>query len=99
DPNYHTPYAFTASAGYEHLFENNWRLNVTYEHPQGVPQDRRYEDVPGVGLPTVPGTPSVSLFRTDNRSIYDGLAIQMQHSFSKRFELTANYVLSHATTW
>src|SRR5438067_10876247 len=23
----------------------------------------------------------------------------MQHSFAKRFELTANYVLSHATTW
>jgi hypothetical protein len=99
DPNYHTPYAFTSSAGYEHAFENNWRLNVTYEHQQGVHQYRRYEYVPGVGLPTVPGTPSVSLFRTDNRSIYNGLAIQMQHSFSRRFELTANYVLSHATTW
>jgi Carboxypeptidase regulatory-like domain/TonB dependent receptor len=99
DPNYHTPYAFTASAGYEHAFENNWRLNVTYEHQQGVHQYRRYEYVPGVGLPTVAGTPSVSLFRTDNRSIYNGLAIQMQHSFSRRFELTANYALSHATTW
>jgi hypothetical protein len=99
DPNYHTPYAFTASAGYEHAFENNWRLDVTYEHQQGVHQYRRYEYVPGVGLPTVPGTPSVSLFRTDNRSIYNGLAIQIQHSFSRRFELTANYVLSHATTW
>jgi Carboxypeptidase regulatory-like domain/TonB dependent receptor-like, beta-barrel len=99
DPNYHTPYAFTASAGYEHAFENNWRLNVTYEHQQGVHQYRRYEYVPGVGLPTVAGTPGVSLFRTDNRSIYNGLAIQVQHSFSRRFELTANYVLSHATTW
>jgi hypothetical protein len=99
DPNYHTPYAFTASAGYEHAFENNWRLNVTYEHQQGVHQYRRYEYVPGVGLPMVTGTPSVSLFRTDNRSIYNGLAIQVQHSFSRRFELTANYVLSHATTW
>jgi hypothetical protein len=99
DPNYHTPYAFTASAGYEHAFGDNWRLNVTYEHQQGVHQYRRYEYVPGVGLPTVAGTPSVSLFRTDNRSIYNGLAIQVQHSFSKRFELTANYVLSHATTW
>jgi hypothetical protein len=99
DPNYHTPYAFTASAGYEHAFENNWRLNMTYEHQQGVHQYRRYEYVPGFGLPTVTGTPSVSLFRTDNRSIYNGLAIQVQHSFSKRFELTANYVLSHATTW
>src|SRR5213082_255288 len=40
-----------------------------------------------------------SLFRSDNRSIYNGVAVQMQHSFAKRFELTANYVLSHATTW
>jgi hypothetical protein len=25
--------------------------------------------------------------------------VQLQHSFSHRFELTANYVLTHATTW
>jgi hypothetical protein len=41
----------------------------------------------------------MSLFRTDNRSIYNGLAIQVQHRFSDRFEVTANYVFSHATTW
>jgi outer membrane receptor protein involved in Fe transport len=87
DPNYHTPYALTASAAYEHAFRNDWRLSVTYEHQQGVHQYRRYE------------FPAFSLFRTDNRSIYNGLALQMQHSFSHRFELTANYVLSHATTW
>ena len=87
DANYHTPYAFTASAAYEHAFRNDWRLSVTYEHQQGVHQYRRYE------------FPAFSLFRTDNRSIYNGLALQMQHSFSHRFELTANYVLSHATTW
>jgi hypothetical protein len=39
------------------------------------------------------------LFRTDNRSIYNGLALQVQHRFSDRFEVTANYVLAHATTW
>jgi outer membrane receptor protein involved in Fe transport len=87
DPSYHTPYALTASAAYEHAFRNDWRLSVTYEHQQGVHQYRRYE------------FPAFSLFRTDNRSIYNGLALQMQHSFSHRFELTANYVLSHATTW
>ncbi len=87
DPNYHTPYALTASAGYEHAFRNDWRLSVTYEHQQGVHQYRRYE------------YPGFSLFRTDNRSIYNGLAVQLQHSFSHRFELTANYVLAHATTW
>jgi hypothetical protein len=87
DPNYHTPYALMASAAYEHAFRNTWRLSVSYEHQQGVHQYRRYE------------YPGFSLFRSDNRSIYNGLSVQMQHSFSHRFELTANYVLSHATTW
>ncbi len=97
DPSYHTPYALTASAGYEHAFANNWRLNISYEHQQGVHQYRRYEYTPGFGIPL--DAPAVALFRTDNRSIYNGLAIQVQHSFSHRFELTANYVLAHATTW
>jgi hypothetical protein len=97
DPNYHTPYALTASAGFEHAFHNNWRLNITYEHQQGVHQYRRYEYTPGFGIPV--DAPAVSLFRTDNRSIYNGLALQLQHRFSDRFEITANYVLSHATTW
>ena len=97
DPNYHTPYTLTASAGFEHAFAKNWRLNITYEHQQGVHQYRRYEYTPGIGIPVT--APAVSLFRSDNRSIYNGLAFQLQHSFSHRFELTANYVLSHATTW
>lgn len=97
DPNYHTPYALTASAGFEHAFKNNWRMNVTYERQQGVHQYRRYEYTPGFGIPI--DAPAVSLFRTDNRSIYNGLALQLQHRFTDRFEVTANYVLSHATTW
>ena len=87
DPNYHTPYALMASAAYEHAFRNDWRLSLSYEHQQGVHQYRRYE------------YPGFSLFRSDNRSIYNGLAVQVQHSFAHRFELTANYVLAHATTW
>jgi outer membrane receptor protein involved in Fe transport len=87
DPNYRTPYALMASAAYEHAFRNNWRLSLSYEHQQGVHQYRRYE------------YPGFSLFRSDNRSIYNGLAAQVQHSFAHRFELTANYVLAHATTW
>ena len=97
DPHYHTPYALTASAGYERAFASNWRLNISYEHQQGVHQYRRYEYTPGFVIPVA--APAVSLFRTDNRSIFNGLAIQLQHSFSDRFELTANYVLAHATTW
>ena len=87
DPNYHTPYALMASAAYEHELGNNWRLSLSCEHQQGVHQYRRYE------------YPDFSLFRSDNRSIYNGLAVQMQHSFAHRFEFTANYVLARATTW
>jgi Carboxypeptidase regulatory-like domain len=97
DPNYRTPYALTASTGFEHAFANKWRVNITYEHQQGVHQYRRYEYTPGFGIPA--DAPAVSLFRTDNRCIYNGLALQLQHRFSDRFEVTANYVLSHATTW
>lgn len=87
DSHYQTPYALAASAGYEHAFANDWRFSLSYEHQQGVHQYRRYE------------FPSFALFRSDNRSSYNGLAVQLQHSFAKRFEVTANYVLAHATTW
>jgi hypothetical protein len=97
DPRYHTPYALQASGGVEHDFGKNWRLGVTYEHQQGVHQYRRYEYVAGFTLPAE--SPNISLFRTDNRSGYNGLALQLQHRFSNRFELTANYVLASATTW
>ena len=97
DPHYHTPYALQASAGVEHDFGKNWRLGVTYEHQQGVHQYRRYEYVAGFTLPAK--SPNISLFRTDNRSSFNGLAVQLQHRFSNRFEVTANYVLASATTW
>jgi len=101
DPNYHTPYALQASVAFEHDFTRgwakNWRLSLTYEHQQGVHQYRRYEFISGFSLPA--DAPNVSLFRTDNRSSYNGLAVQLQHRFSNRFELTANYVLASATTW
>jgi len=97
DPRYHTPYAFQASAAYEHDFAKDWRLSLTYEHQEGDHQYRRYEYVAGFTLPV--DSPDISLFRTDNRSSYNGLAVQLQHRFSSRFELTANYVLARATTW
>jgi hypothetical protein len=97
DPHYHSPYALQASAAFEHDFAKNWRLSLTYEHQEGDHQYRRYEFVSGFSLPAA--SPNISLFRTDNRSSYNGLAVQLQHRFSNRFELTANYVLSHATTW
>src|SRR5215471_4462426 len=43
DPHYRTPYALQASAGFEHAITKTWRLNINYEHQQGVHQYRRYE--------------------------------------------------------
>ena len=97
DPRYKTPYALQASFGFEHQFEKGWRVNVSYEHQEGNHQYRAYDYVAGFTLPA--NAPNVSLFRSDNRSSYNGLALQVQHSFAHRFELTANYVLAHATTW
>ena len=97
DPNYHTPYALQFSLGVERVLSPTWRLNVHYEHQQGVHQYRRYEYVSDFTLPGA--APSIPLFRTDNRSRYDGVAFQLQHSLSKHFELSAHYTLSSAATW
>ncbi len=97
DPSYHTPYALQMSFGVERVLGNTWRLNIHYEHQQGVHQYRRYEYVSGFTL--LATAPSISLFRTDNRSRYDGIAFQVQHSFSRHFDLSAHYTLAKATTW
>jgi hypothetical protein len=97
DPRYRTPYALQASAAVEHDLAKNWRFALTYEHQQGVHQYRRYEYVAGSTIPA--DSPNISLFRADNRSSYNGLAVELQHRFASRFELSANYVLSSATTW
>jgi len=97
DPNYHSPYALQATAGFEHAFSNTWRANVHYEHHQGVHQYRRYQYVSGVTLPAA--LPDISLFRSDNRSRYDGVSFLVQHRLSRHFELTAHYTLASASTW
>ncbi len=96
DPKYHTPYALQASFGIEHSF-GNWNVDVHYEHQQGVHQYRRYEYVSGATLPA--DSPSVSVFRTDNRSRYDGVSFLVSHRFTRRFEMSAHYTLASATTF
>src|SRR5712692_6128572 len=97
DPNYHSPYALQASAGVERQVSATCRLNIHFEHQQAVHQYRRYEFVSGVTLPAA--APNISLFRTDNRSRYDGLSFQLAHSFSRHFELNAHYTVASASTW
>ena len=97
DPNYHTPYALQASAGVEHTFNRTWGVDVHYEHQQGVHQYRRYEYVSGITLPAaIPN--NISIFRTDNRSRYDGVSFVVQHN-SRWLNMTAHYTLANATTW
>jgi len=97
DPGYKTPYAFQASLGVERDLNNNWRMDVHYEHQEGVHQYRRYEYISGYSLPA--DAPNISLFRSDNRSRYDGVSFGIQHRFASRFDLSAHYTLASASTW
>ncbi len=97
DPGYKTPYAVQASFNFEHTFSRSWTLDVRYEHQEGDHQYRRYEYISGYSLPA--DAPNVSLFRSDNRSRYDGAAFGIRHRFSSRFDLSAYYTLASASTW
>ncbi|MDD5543804.1 MAG: TonB-dependent receptor [Acidobacteriia bacterium] len=97
DPFYKTPYAFQASMGMEKTIGENWKIDIHFEHVKGVHQYRRYEYIGGVTLPD--NAPDLSVFRTDNRSRYDGLTFLVQHQLSNRFTLSAHYTLASAATW
>ena len=43
--------------------------------------------------------PNMTVFRSDNRSRYDGMMIHLQGNVTRRFNLVANYTLSKAKTW
>jgi len=97
DPNYKTPYAFDVTAGVQHAFSANWMASADYTHQQGVHGYRRYQYEAGISLPAA--APSLTLFRSDNRSSYNALALHLQGNVSRRFNLVANYTLSSAKTW
>jgi hypothetical protein len=87
DPNYHTPYAIHATAGVQHAFNTNWSLSADWTLETGMHAYRRY-DFPGI-----------SVFRSDNRSSYNALALHLQGNVARRLSLVANYTLSSAKTW
>jgi len=87
DPNYHTPYALHATAGIQHAFSANWMLSADYTLETGMHAYRHYT------------YPSVSVFRTDNRSSYNAFAVHLQGNVAKRLSLVANYTLASAKTW
>ncbi len=96
DPHYHTPYAIQASAVMEHAFANAWHVTAQFQHQGGVHQYRRYEYVQNISLPAA--APSASVFRSDNRSSYNGASLILQHR-GGRYDVTAHYTFARATTW
>ncbi len=86
DPIYKTPYALHATAGLQHAFNSNWTASADYTHEEGNHAYRAYPF-------------AAQVFRADNRSSYNALLLHLQGNVSKRFNLVANYTLSHAQTW
>jgi hypothetical protein len=97
DPNYKTPYALHASAGVQHAINSYWTVSADYTHEQGNHGYRGYNYTPDVNIDA--NAPSLAVFRSDNRSSYDSLAIVVQGNATKRFNLIAHYTLSSAKTW
>jgi hypothetical protein len=97
DGRYRTPYAIHSTAGVEHAFNAQWLVSADYTHEQGNHAYRRYDYSAGVNLPA--DAPNIALFKSDNRSSYNGLSIHLQGNVSRRFNLIANYTLSKAQTW
>jgi hypothetical protein len=87
DPNYHTPYAIHATAGVQHAFNPRWTLSADWTLETGMHGYRRY------------AFPDVTVFRSDNRSSYNALALHLQGNIVHRLSLVANYTLASAKTW
>jgi Carboxypeptidase regulatory-like domain len=108
DPNYKTPYALHAGAGIQHAFDEHWTLSADWTHENGTHAYRAYPFAGGDSLFTPmtlpPGAsqadvvPNVDVYRTDNRSSYDGLTVKLQGNL-QRVNLIAHYTLAKAQTW
>jgi hypothetical protein len=105
DSRYRTPYAIHSTAGFEHAFNEKWLVSADYTHEQGNHGYRRYDYSAGTAPLIAPDpalqpfVPDVSVFRSDNRSSYNGLSIHLQGNVSRHFNLVANYTLAKAQTW
>ena len=103
DSHYKTPYALHATAGVQHAFGQNWLLSADWTHEQGVHAYRGYNFVAGDSLfapdPANQGlVPDLTLFKTDNRSRYDGMSVSLQGN-ARRFNIQAHYTFASAATW
>ncbi len=87
DPNYHTPYALHATAGIQHELSAHWMISADWTHETGMHGYRNY------------GYEEANVFRTDNRSSYDSLAVSLQGNIARGAHFVAHYTLSTAKTW
>jgi hypothetical protein len=109
DSNYRTPYAIDTTVGIERALSANWVLGVNFTDEEGRHSYRSYDYVAGATLTSplfapdadtqMANVPNITVFRTDNRSRYDALAIHLQGNLSRRFHFVANYSLSKASTY
>ena len=109
DPRYSTPYALHVTAGAQHSFTSRWTGSADFTHQEGNHGYRRYQYQAGytVFSPLFSSdvatqranVPNFTVFRTDNRSSYNALMLQVHGSVSSRFSLVANYTLASANTW
>ena len=109
DPKYHTPYAMHVSGGVQYQWHKNWTMSADYVLEQGRHAYQRYEYTAGYTLfsPLFPSdqqsqmdnVPNLSIFKSDGRSSYNALMLHLQGNVTRRFNLTANYVLSRANVY
>jgi hypothetical protein len=104
DPHYRTPYALHVTGGLQHAFNSNWMMSADFTHEEGNHAYRHYTYTAGFTLfapnpANQPDVPNINLYRSDNRSSYNGLSIHLQGNASRRFNLIANYTLASAKTW
>ena len=87
DPNYHTPYAIHATAGVQQALSGTWIVSADYTLETGMHAYRSY------------GYAQANVYRTDNRSSYQGLSLRVQGNVGQHAHLTAHYTLAKASTW
>jgi len=87
DPSYHTPYALHATAGVQRALSANWIIGADWTHETGMHGYRSY------------GYAEATVFRSDNRSSYEGFSLRVQGNAGHRVHLTAHYTLAKAQTW
>ena len=87
DPNYHTPYALHATVGVQHALSASWMGSADWTHETGMYGYRSYPFA------------AASVFRSDNRSSYDGLSLRLQGNVSRRAHLVAHYTFAKPQTW